>query len=177
VSAEEFLQALLGDDPSLAPLKQLLIARTQGNPFFLEESVRTLVETEILVGERGASRLAQPVDRLQMPATVQAILAARIDRLAPEDKRLLQTAAVIGTEVPWSLLQVIADAPEEGLHRGLGQLQAAEFLYETSLSRSMPIPSSTPSPTKWPTAASSRSGGERCTRASSRPLQGSLPTG
>ena len=133
VSAEEFLQALLGDDPSLAPLKQLLIARTQGNPFFLEESVRTLVETGVLVGERGAYRLAQPVESLQMPATVQAILAARIDRLPPEDKRLLQTAAVIGTEVPWPLLQAIADAPEEALHRGLGQLQAAEFLYETSL--------------------------------------------
>jgi hypothetical protein len=95
--------------------------------------VRTLVETGVLVGERGASRLAQPVESLQMPATVQAILAARIDRLAPEDKRLLQTAAVIGTEVPWPLLHAIADAPEEALHRGLGQLQAAEFLYETSL--------------------------------------------
>jgi tetratricopeptide (TPR) repeat protein len=133
VSAEEFLQALLGDDPSLAPLKQLLIARTQGNPFFLEESVRTLVETGVLVGARSAYRPAQPVESLQMPATVQAILAARIDRLAPEDKRLLQTAAVIGTEVSWPLLQAIADAPEEALHRGLGQLQAAEFLYETSL--------------------------------------------
>ena len=133
VSAEAFLQALLGADPSLAPLKHLLIARTQGNPFFLEESVRTLVETGVLVGERGASRLAQPVESLQMPATVQAILAARIDRLSPEDKRLLQTAAVIGTEVPWPLLHAIADAPEEALHRGLGQLQAAEFLYETSL--------------------------------------------
>src|SRR5262249_33367478 len=72
-------------------------------------------------------------ESLQMPATVQAILAARIDRLLPEDKRLLQTAAVIGTEVPWPLLQAIADAPEEALHRGLGQLQAAAFLYETSL--------------------------------------------
>ena len=133
VSAEEFLQALLGDDPSLAPLKQLLIARTQGNPFFLEESVRTLVETGVLVGERGAYRLVQPLESLQMPATVQAILAARIDRLPPEDKRLLQTAAVLGTEVPWPLLQAIADTPEEALHRGLGQLQAAEFLYETSL--------------------------------------------
>ena len=133
VSAEAFLQALLGDDPSLVPLTHLLIARTQGNPFFLEESVRTLVETGVLVGERGASRLAQPVESLQMPVTVQAILAARIDRLSPEDKRLLQTAAVIGTEVPWPLLHAIAEAPEEALHRGLGQLQAAEFLYETSL--------------------------------------------
>src|SRR5262249_47977623 len=94
---------------------------------------RSLVETGVLVGERGAYRLAQLVESLQMPATVQAIRAAGIDRLPPEDKRLLQTAAVIGTEVPWSLLQAIADAPEEGLHRGLGQLQATEFLYETSL--------------------------------------------
>jgi class 3 adenylate cyclase len=132
-SAEAFLQALLGDDPSLAPLTHLLIARTQGNPFFLEESVRTLVETGVLIGARGVYRLAQAVESLQVPATVQAILAARIDRLPPEDKRVLQTAAVIGTEVPWSLLQAIADTSEEALHRGLGQLQAAEFLYETSL--------------------------------------------
>ena len=115
------------------PLTQLLIARTQGNPFFLEESVRTLVETGVLVGERGAYRLAQPLDTLQVPATVQALLAARIDRLPPEEKRLLQTAAVIGTEVPWPLLQAIADTPEETLYRSLAQLQAAEFLYETSL--------------------------------------------
>jgi class 3 adenylate cyclase/tetratricopeptide (TPR) repeat protein len=132
-SADEFLQALLGGDPSLEPLKQLLIARTQGNPFFLEESVRTLVETRVLVGERGAYRLAKPLGSLQVPATVQAVLAARIDRLPPEEKRLLQTAAVIGTEVPWLLLQAIADEPEEALHRGLAHLQAAEFLYETSL--------------------------------------------
>ena len=99
-SADALLQALLGDDPSLAPLKQLLIARTEGNPFFLEESVRTLVETGVLVGEPGAYRLAQALPTIQVPATVQAVLAARIDRLPPEEKRLLQTAAVIGTEVP-----------------------------------------------------------------------------
>jgi len=99
-SAEALLQALLGDDPSLAPLTPLLIARTEGNPFFLEESVRTLVETGGLVGERGAYRLARALPSIQVPATVQAVLAARIDRLAPEAKRLLQTAAVIGTEVP-----------------------------------------------------------------------------
>jgi class 3 adenylate cyclase/tetratricopeptide (TPR) repeat protein len=132
-SAEEFLRALLGDDPSLAPLMPLLVARTGGNPFFLEESVRTLVETGVLVGERRAYRLAQPLDSLQVPATVQAVLAARIDRLPPEDKRLLQTAAVIGTEVPWPLLQAIADVPEAALHQGLTRLQAAEFLYEARL--------------------------------------------
>jgi class 3 adenylate cyclase/tetratricopeptide (TPR) repeat protein len=132
-SAEEFLLALLGDDPSLASLKQLLIARTEGNPFFLEESVRTLVETGVLVGTPGAYRLAQALPTIQVPATVQAVLAARIDRLPPDEKRLLQTAAVIGTEVSLPLLQAIVEFPEEGLHRGLAHLQAAEFLYETHL--------------------------------------------
>jgi tetratricopeptide (TPR) repeat protein len=132
-SADSLLQALLGEDASLGPLKQLLMARTQGNPFFLEESVRTQVETGVLVGDRGAYHLAKSLDTLQVPATVQALLAARIDRLPPEDKRLLQTAAVIGTEVPWPLLQAIADTPDEALYRSLAHLQAAEFLYETSL--------------------------------------------
>src|SRR6516162_10347562 len=133
VSADELLQALLGNDASLTPLMPLLIARTEGNPFFLEESVRTLVETGVLVGEHGAYHLAQPLASLQVPASVQALLAARIDRLRPEDKRLLQTAAVIGHEVPLPLLQAIADTPDEALYRSLAQLQAAEFLYETSL--------------------------------------------
>jgi class 3 adenylate cyclase/tetratricopeptide (TPR) repeat protein len=132
-SAEDLLQALLGDDPSLAPLKRLLIERTEGNPFFLEESVRALVETGVLVGEPGAYRLAQALPTIQVPATVQAVLGARIDRLPSEEKRLLQTAAVIGTEVPFALLQAIADVPEEVLQRGLAHLQAAEFLYETRL--------------------------------------------
>ena len=132
-SADELLQALVGDAPSLGPLTRLLIARTEGNPFFLEESVRTLVETGALVGEPGAYRLAQSLPTIQVPATVLAVLAARIDRLLPEDKRLLQTAAVIGTEVPFPLLQAICEMPEEVLHRGLDHLQAAELLYETRL--------------------------------------------
>jgi predicted ATPase len=132
-SADELLQALVGDDPSLAPLTRLLIARTEGNPFFLEESVRTLVETGALVGVPGAYRLAQSLPTIQVPATVQAVLAARIDRLSPEDKRLLQTAAVIGTEVPFPLLQAMGEVPAEALHRGLDHLQAAEFLDETRL--------------------------------------------
>src|SRR5262249_23272853 len=132
-SAAEVLQALLGDDPSLVPLKQFLITRTEGNPFFLEESVRTLVETGVLVGTPGAYVLVKPLDSLQVPATVQAVLAARIDRLPAEEKHLLQTAAVIGTEMPFALLQAIADVSEAALHRGLAHLQAAEFLYETRL--------------------------------------------
>ena len=132
-SAQAFLEALLGRDASLQPLKQHLIARTEGNPFFLEESVRTLVETQLLVGERGTYCLAKPLQSLQVPATVQAVLAARIDRLPPEDKRLLQAAAVIGTEVSGALLQAIAEEPEDTIRRSLARLQAAEFLYETRL--------------------------------------------
>jgi tetratricopeptide (TPR) repeat protein len=132
-SAEELLQALAGEDASLAPLKRLLIERTAGNPFFLEESVRTLVEIGALIGEPGVYRLAQTLPTVQMPATVQAVLAARIDRLPSEEKRLLQTAAIIGTEVPFPLLKAIAEVPEEALHRGLAHLQAAEFLYKTRL--------------------------------------------
>ncbi len=132
-SAGELLEGLLGSDPALAPLKVLLTARTSGNPLFLEESVRTLVETRALAGARGAYRLAQPVEAIQVPATVQSILASRIDRLPLDEKRLLQSAAVIGKDVPFALLQGIAGLPDEDLRRGLDHLQAAEFLYETSL--------------------------------------------
>ena len=132
-SAEALLQALLGNDASLRPLPPLLIERTEGNPFFLEESVRMLVETHVLIGERGAYRLVTALPSIQVPTTVQAILAARIDRLPADDKRLLQTTSVIGTDVAFPLLQAVADLPEEALRRGLAHLQAAEFLYETRL--------------------------------------------
>ena len=175
--ADELLQALMGTDPSLAALTPLLIARTEGNPFFLEESVQTLVETQVLGGERGAYRLAQPLASLQMPATVQAVLAARIDRLPPEEKRLLQTAAVIGNEVPLPLLQAIAELPEAGLQRGLAHLQAAEFLYETRLFPEREYTFKHALTTRWLTAACSRSGGARCMPASSRLWKRSPGTG
>ena len=132
-SADEFLHVVLGDDPELQALKRLLIERTEGNPFFLEECIRTLVETKALMGERGACRLRQPLSKIQVPVTVQAILAARIDRLSPEDKRVLQCAAVIGKNVAFPLLQGVTNAPEEELRQSLAQLQTAEFLYEQSL--------------------------------------------
>jgi predicted ATPase len=91
-SATALLQALVGHDASVTPLTPVLITRTEGNPFFLEESVRTLVETQVLVGEPGAYRLAQPLPHLPVPTTVQAVLAARIDRLPPDAKQLLQFA-------------------------------------------------------------------------------------
>src|SRR5437867_6514345 len=106
-SAAELLAALLGPDPGLAPLTQMLVKR--GNPFFLEETVRTLVETGALVGQRGAYHLTRSVEALKVPATVQTILTARIDRLPDEEKQLLQAASVIGKDVPDALLTAIAD--------------------------------------------------------------------
>jgi class 3 adenylate cyclase/tetratricopeptide (TPR) repeat protein len=132
-SAEALLSALLGDDASLTRLAQLLIERTEGNPFFLEESVRMLIETGTLAGERGGFHLASAVESIQVPASVQVILAARVDRLSPDDKQLLHAASVVGRDVPLALLEAVADLPPERLAAGLARLQAAEFLYETRL--------------------------------------------
>ena len=132
-SAEELLRSLVGDDSAVDPLKRLLIERTEGNPLFLEESVRALVDSGVLVGERGAYRLTRDPPGIQVPTTVQAVLAARIDRLPAEDKRLLETAAVIGKDFPFALLRAIAEMSEDELQRGLARLQAAEFVYEASL--------------------------------------------
>ena len=132
-TAEELLRLLLGDDGQLAPLKQLLIDHTRGNPFFLEESVRMNVEEGGLVGERGDYRLAKPIKTFRVPPTVEAVLAARIDRLAPADKRLLQAASVVGENVPVVLLQAIAEMSEDEFRDALAHLRAAEFLYDISL--------------------------------------------
>lgn len=132
-AADELLRALVGPDRALAPLRELLIERSGGNPYFLEEIVRTLVETKVLVGERGNYRLAGRLQDLEVPATVQAILAARIDRLAPEEKLLLQAAAVIGLDVPAAVLRGVMEMPEESLRSSLGHLQTAGFLEEIRL--------------------------------------------
>jgi class 3 adenylate cyclase/tetratricopeptide (TPR) repeat protein len=132
-SAEALLRNLVGDDPALAELTRLLIERTHGNPFFLEESVRTLAENGVLVGERGRHRLGHAMPATLLPATVQAVLAARIDRLEPTDKRLLQCASVIGEHVPVALLQAVTDLAERELRDGLARLRAAEFLHDITL--------------------------------------------
>jgi tetratricopeptide (TPR) repeat protein len=132
-SADVLLHGLLGDNASLEPLRSLLILRTGGNPFFLEESVRMLVETGVLVGQRESYYVASELPSIQVPPTVQAVLAARIDRLPVEEKRLLQTAAVIGKDVPLSLLLAVADESDERVRSSLDHLRAAEFLYERSL--------------------------------------------
>ena len=132
-SAEALLDALVGREPGLDDLKRVLVERTEGNPFFLEESVRALVETGALVGERGAYRLLAQLPSVEVPATVHAVLAARIDRLPPDGKALLHAASAIGIDVPLALLRSIAEMPDEALRAQLEHLQAAEFLYETQL--------------------------------------------
>ena len=129
--ANALLDRLVGRDETTAGLKTALIGHTEGNPFFLEESVRTLVEAGVLGGDRGRYRLARPAGEIQVPATIQAVLMARTNRLRSEDRALLETAAVIGKDVPFALLQRVADLPEEPLRAGLMQLQRSEFLYET----------------------------------------------
>ena len=123
----ELLNALVGDDPGLEPLTKGLVKR--GNPFFIEESIRALVETGALTGTQGAYRLTRPIEAIDIPATVQVILATRIERLSADDKHLLQTASVIGKNVPFVLLHAVTESAEDELERGLGRLQAAEFLY------------------------------------------------
>jgi tetratricopeptide (TPR) repeat protein len=132
-TADELLDTLLGSDPSLRPLKRVLAERTDGNPLFIEEMVRTLRETATLPGDPGGHWLARAVETLRVPATVQAVLAARIDRLPDDLKRLLQCAAVIGTDVPFALLREVMDVDPAELRGGLAGLQASEFLYETQL--------------------------------------------
>jgi len=173
-SAGALLSALLGDDPTLEPVKRLLVRR--GNPFFVEESIRTLVETRTLAGERGAYRLNRPVQAIEVPATVQVILAARIDRLSADDKELLQTASVIGKDVPFVLLRAVAELPEDTVRRGLADLQTAEFLYETQL---FPDPEYTFKHALTHEVAYGtlpRNGEKPCTRGSSRPSNAPIRT-
>jgi transcriptional regulator with AAA-type ATPase domain/tetratricopeptide (TPR) repeat protein len=132
-SAEELLHGLLGAHPTLLPLTPRLVQWTDRNPFFLEESVRTLVDTGALEGERGAYRLVRPVPSIQVPATVQDVLATRIERLPDETRRLLQSAAIVGKDVARSILAAIADLPDQALEQRLAQLRTAELLYQTSV--------------------------------------------
>jgi len=132
-ATDELLRELLGTDPSLAGLPAQIRTRTGGNPFFIEEVVRSLEETACLNGARGAYRLARPVEAIAVPATVQAVLAARIDRLAEREKTVLQTAAVIGQEFGEGVLGRVTVLPEPDLSAALRALVTAEFLYASAL--------------------------------------------
>jgi predicted ATPase len=128
-SADEMLTALLGDGKDLIPLKKLIIERTEGTPFFMEEIVQALFEDGVLQ-RNGAVKLARSMNAVKVPATVQAVLASRIDRLSAEEKELLQTLAVLGREFPLGLVHRVTLKPEDELERTLSRLQAGEFIYE-----------------------------------------------
>jgi len=130
-NADRLLRALLGDDLRLIALRKQLIERTGATPLFLEESVRALADTGVLTGSPGAYRADRPIEISQIPSTVHAVIAARIDRLPAMQKSLLQTAAVIGKEVPAELLQPISGIDRESLNDVLAELQGAELLYQT----------------------------------------------
>ncbi|WP_201703801.1 AAA family ATPase [Paraburkholderia kirstenboschensis] len=135
VEAPRLLMSLLGDDLSLSPLKQLILEKTDGNPFFMEEIVQTLAEEKLLLGPPGRYRIETTPTTLHMPTTVQGVLAARMDRLPTEEKALLQTLAVVGKESPWRLIHAVVGQSEDELRRLLCHLQAAEFIYERSTFR------------------------------------------
>jgi class 3 adenylate cyclase/predicted ATPase len=128
-SAEEMLSALLGDNAELVPLKRVIIEKTEGNPFFMEETVQVLLDEGALV-RNGVTHLTRPISELKIPPTVQGILAARIDRLPHDAKDLLQTLSVVGREFPMSLIRMVLPKSDEELNRMLNELQLGEFIYE-----------------------------------------------
>lgn len=131
--ARALAEELLGLDPSLDGLPELIAERTAGNPFYGEEVVRALVDEGSLAGERGGHRLVRSIDSLEIPATVQAVLAARIDRLPADDKTALQAAAVIGNEFSEPVLRRVLELPDEKLAAALRNLCRAEMLLERAL--------------------------------------------
>jgi class 3 adenylate cyclase/tetratricopeptide (TPR) repeat protein len=132
--AEVFLEGLLGVDPSISPIKGILAARTDGNPFFLEETVRSLIETGILIEKNGVISPGKPSNEVEIAPSVQAVLAARIDRLGLEHKRLLQAASVVGKDIPLEILCEVVDVEARELDRGLKRLLGAAFLDRASIS-------------------------------------------
>jgi class 3 adenylate cyclase/tetratricopeptide (TPR) repeat protein len=129
----ELLRDLAGEDPSLDGLEEPIHERTSGNPFFIEEIVRELAESGYLEGERGAYRLARPIEGAGVPVTVQAVLAARIDRLGHDAKQLLQVASVLGKEVGDEALGMAAGLDAEAMERALRELIDGGFLYEAEM--------------------------------------------
>jgi class 3 adenylate cyclase/tetratricopeptide (TPR) repeat protein len=129
----ELLNDLLGIDPSLRRLHELIQERTAGNPFFIEEIVQSLMETGAVVGNKGAYRLVTPAEEIGLPVTVQSVLAARIDRLADREKQVLQAASVIGKDFSEPILRRVVELGDGDLPAALDALTDAEFLYQEAL--------------------------------------------
>ena len=133
-NAQQLARVLLGDDPTLKALRAQLVDRTEGNPFFLEEIVKTLAEANVLVGQLGSFRMGEGFDGFEVPISVQAVLQSRIDQLSYDDKLLLQAASALGYKFPFTLLSAVAPSKsQESFQAGLARLKDAELLYESSL--------------------------------------------
>jgi adenylate cyclase len=130
--AAVLLQDHFGNDPSLALLSRNIIERSQGNPFFLEELVNALVERGDFEGEKGAYRLKGGVDTIPLPSTVQAVIAARIDRLQDNAKKVLEVASVVGREISISILDLVTGLPPTELSEAAQHLRQAELLYDVA---------------------------------------------
>jgi class 3 adenylate cyclase/tetratricopeptide (TPR) repeat protein len=130
-AADELVRALLGNNAANAELRALIVERTEGTPLFIEETIRTLVESGVLRMRTGGYELTREIREIQIPETVQSVIAARIDSLSPKRKSLLQIVSVIGSEIPIMLLRDVVDLAEAELQKLLAELQAAQFLYET----------------------------------------------
>jgi class 3 adenylate cyclase/predicted ATPase len=129
-NAEELLSVLLTDAVELRPFKELIIEKSEGNPLFIEEIVRALFENGTIVRGGDQVRVTLPRTEISIPATVEGIVSARIDRLPPEEKSLLQALAVIGEEFSLPVVRHALGRPENELLAGLASLQSAEFIYE-----------------------------------------------
>ena len=129
-SADEMLTALLGDEKDLIALKRLITEKTEGNPFFMEETVQVLLDEGALVRDGAAVKLTRLLNTLKIPPTVQGILAARIDHIPADAKELLQTLAVLGREFPFALVRSVTLKSDDDVNRLLNDLQLGEFIYE-----------------------------------------------
>jgi class 3 adenylate cyclase/tetratricopeptide (TPR) repeat protein len=128
-SSADLLRALLGDSAELEPVRRMIVERSEGNPFFIEELVQSLFDEQVL-RRNGAVTIARPLSAVRLPPTVQGVLAARIDRLPPPAKELLQMLAVVGRKFPLGLVRKLAGRPDHDLDAMLSNLQSAEFIYE-----------------------------------------------
>jgi class 3 adenylate cyclase/tetratricopeptide (TPR) repeat protein len=131
--AAALLNALVGVNPQLEPLKTTLLDRTSGNALFLEEMVRTLVETGVLCGEPGDYDVRGDLRRVEVPVSVHSILAARIDRLPAEQKALLETMAAAGGDIAFALVRGVSKQSDDRLRASLNRLRDAGFLAEVRL--------------------------------------------
>jgi len=124
------LQDHFGNDPSLVLLSRNIVERAQGNPFFLEELVNALVERGDFEGEKGAYRLKGGIDTIPLPSSVQAVVAARIDRLEENAKKVLEIASVVGREISISILDFVTGLTPSELSEATQKLRQAELLYD-----------------------------------------------